>query len=74
MHRAFIKIGGKISYLQGDYFTQQIPVMQNDCGMIQDRRVRLRFEAASPCVFTRGLAFMDLPFRHGEVKVLTLDI
>jgi phosphoribosylformylglycinamidine synthase len=64
---------GLLPGLDGDYFTQKLSIIQNDCGAFQDRWVRLRFETDSPCVFTRGLDFMDLPVRHGEGKVFTLD-
>jgi phosphoribosylformylglycinamidine synthase len=64
---------GLLPGLDNDYFTQKLSIIQNDCSTFQDRWVRLRFEAASPCVFTRDLDFIDLPVRHGEGKVLTLD-
>jgi phosphoribosylformylglycinamidine synthase subunit PurQ / glutaminase len=64
---------GLLPGLDSDYFTQKLSIIQNDCGAFQDRWVRLRFESSSPCVFTRGLDFMDLPVRHGEGKVFTLD-
>jgi phosphoribosylformylglycinamidine (FGAM) synthase-like amidotransferase family enzyme len=64
---------GLLPGLDNDYFTQTLSIIQNDCGAFQDRWVRLRFESTSPCVFTRGLDFVDLPVRHGEVKVFTLD-
>jgi phosphoribosylformylglycinamidine synthase len=64
---------GLLPGLDHDYFTQTLSVIQNDCGAFQNRWVRLRFETASPCVFTRGLDYVDLPIRHGEGKVFTLD-
>ncbi len=47
--------------------------MTNDCGTFQNLWVNLRFEAASPCVFTRGLERLSLPVRHGEGKIFTTD-
>lgn len=64
---------GLLPGLDRDYFTQKLSIMQNDCGTFQNRWVPLRFESASPCVFTRGLTHMALPVRHGEGKVFTLD-
>ncbi len=64
---------GLLPGLDGDYFTQKLVVMQNDCGTFQNRWVQLRFESRSPCVFTRGLDSIPLPVRHGEGKVFTLD-
>ncbi len=64
---------GLLPGLDGEYFTQKISLIQNDCGAFQNYWVQLRFESASPCVFTRGLESMRLPVRHGEGKVFTLD-
>jgi phosphoribosylformylglycinamidine synthase subunit PurQ / glutaminase len=64
---------GLLPGLDRDYFVQKLSIIQNDCSTFQNRWVRLRFESASPCVFTRGLTFMPLPIRHGEGKVFTLD-
>lgn len=62
---------GLLPALQGDYFTPQLALMPNDGGVFQNFWVTLRFEPASPCVFTRGLAPMPLPIRHGEGKLFT---
>jgi phosphoribosylformylglycinamidine synthase subunit PurQ / glutaminase len=67
-----VKIG-LLPGLDRDYFTQKLSIMQNDCGVFQNRWVHLRFEENSNCVFTRGLSFLPLPVRHGEGKVFTLD-
>ena len=64
---------GLLPGLGGDYFTQTVSLMQNDCGHFQNYWITLRFEAASPCVFTRGLDRLPLPIRHGEGKLFTKD-
>jgi phosphoribosylformylglycinamidine (FGAM) synthase-like amidotransferase family enzyme len=64
---------GLLPGLDRDCFSQKLSIIQNDCGTFQNRWVRLRFESASPCVFTRGLASIPLSVRHGEGKVFTLD-
>ncbi len=64
---------GLLPGLEGDYFTQTVSLMQNDCGSFQNFWTTLRFEEKSPCVFTKGLAPMPLPIRHGEGKIFTLD-
>ena len=64
---------GLLPGLDGDYFTQKVALMHNDCGAFQNFWVTLRFEEKSPCVFTRNLDLMPLPIRHGEGKVFTLD-
>ncbi len=67
-----VKIG-LLPGLDSNYFDQKLSIMQNDCGVFQNRWVHLRFEENSNCVFTRGLSFMPLPVRHGEGKVFALD-
>lgn len=64
---------GLVPGLDGDYFTPRVALMQNDCGHFQNFWVTLKFEAASPCVFTRGLDRLPLPVRHGEGKIFTTD-
>ena len=64
---------GLLPGLDHDYFNQKIALMQNDGGALQNFWVELRFEAASPCIFTRGLDRMSLPIRHGEGKIFTTD-
>lgn len=64
---------GVLPGLDGDYFTQKLALMQNDCGTFRNHWVELMFEPASPCVFTRGLDRMPMPIRHGEGKIFTLD-
>jgi phosphoribosylformylglycinamidine synthase subunit PurQ / glutaminase len=64
---------GLLPGLNGEFFSQKLALMQNDCGAFQNLWVRLRFEPQSRCVFTRGLDFMPLPVRHGEGKVFARD-
>ncbi|MGO9307597.1 MAG: phosphoribosylformylglycinamidine synthase subunit PurQ [Spirochaetia bacterium] len=49
---------------------QEVSLIHNDSGKYEDRWVRVSFAQESPCVWTRGLARMDLPVRHGEGKFL----
>jgi len=64
---------GLLPGLDDDYFRPRVALIQNDNGLFQNFWVRLRFEAACPCVFTQGLDGMDLPIRHGEGKLFTPD-
>jgi phosphoribosylformylglycinamidine synthase len=64
---------GLVPALDGDYFTQRVALMHNDCGHFQNFWVTLRFEPTSPCVFTKGLDTLPLPIRHGEGKLFTTD-
>ncbi len=52
---------------------QQVTLTHNDCGSFRDSWVRLRVNADSPCVFTRGLDRLELPVRHGEGKFVVAD-
>ncbi len=64
---------GLLPGLDGDYFTQKVSLIQNDCGTFQNFWTPLCFEPESPCVFTRGLPPFPLPIRHGEGKLFTPD-
>lgn len=46
--------------------TQTVTLADNRSGRFIDRWVRLRAEADSACVWTRGLGDLDLPIAHGE--------
>jgi len=50
---------------------QEVSLVHNDSGRYEDRWVRVRFEPGSRCAWTRGLAEMDLPVRHGEGRFVT---
>ncbi|MDD3276747.1 MAG: phosphoribosylformylglycinamidine synthase subunit PurQ [Kiritimatiellales bacterium] len=64
---------GLLPGLNGEYFDPKVALMQNDCGTFQNFWVNLKFEAASPCIFTKGLSGMPMPIRHGEGKIFTTD-
>jgi phosphoribosylformylglycinamidine synthase subunit PurQ / glutaminase len=50
---------------------QEVSLIHNGSGKFEDRWVRVRAEASSPCVWTRGLPDLDLPVRHGEGRFIT---
>ena len=52
---------------------QSVALVHNDSGRFEDRWVRVTFDAASPCVWTRGIASLDLPVRHGEGKLVAAE-
>ncbi len=64
---------GLVPALEKDYFSPEVALRQNNGGAFQNFWIRLRFEPQSPCVFTRGIDFMDLPIRHGEGKIHPRD-
>jgi phosphoribosylformylglycinamidine synthase I len=58
---------GILPNLEGTW-DQDVSLIHNDSGKFEDRWVKCSFEASSPCVWTKGLAFMEMPVRHGEGK------
>ncbi len=62
-----VKIG-LLPALGGAYGTQSVTITNNDSGRFEDRWVRLSVEPESPSVFTRGIARLMFPVRHGEGK------
>ena len=63
---------GALPMLDGD-FEQQVTLTHNDSGRFEDRWVQLRADAGTVCVWTRGIASMELPVRHGEGKFVPRD-
>jgi phosphoribosylformylglycinamidine synthase len=59
---------GLLPGFDGDYETRQVALTFNDCGNFRDDWVTLLGNTGSPCVFTRGIAGLELPVRHGEGK------
>ena len=64
---------GMLPGFDGQYDRQTATLTFNDSGRFEDRWVHLRVDAASPCVFTKGLKGLTLPVRHGEGKFVPLD-
>jgi phosphoribosylformylglycinamidine synthase subunit PurQ / glutaminase len=63
---------GMLPALDGTTLTQTVTLCHNDSGRFQDRWCYLKVDAASPCVFTKGIdKGIYLPVRHGEGKFLT---
>ncbi len=54
-------------------FEQQVTLTHNDSGRFEDRWVHLAADAASVCVWTRGIRQIELPVRHGEGKFIARD-
>ena len=61
---------GLLPGLDGDYRTPRASLAPNARLGYRDAWVRLAFDPASPCCWTRGIDRMDLPARHGEGKFL----
>lgn len=61
---------GVLPGLDGIYDRQRVTLTFNDSGRFEDRWVYLRGNDKSPCIFTRGIAGVYLPVRHGEGKFM----
>ena len=59
---------GLLPNLPGREGERLVALIPNDCGNFRDAWVHLKVNPDSPCVFTRGLASLELPVRHGEGK------
>ncbi len=59
---------GLLPGLDNDYKLRSVALTWNDCGNFRDQWVHLSVNRKSPCVFTRGMDFAELPIRHGEGK------
>jgi phosphoribosylformylglycinamidine synthase len=60
---------GLLPNLSGNW-DQDVSLIHNDSGKFEDRWVTCSFATSSPCVWTKGLARMELPVRHGEGKLV----
>lgn len=61
---------GLLPGLDGDYRTPRATLAPNDRQGYRNAWVRLGLDAASPCLWTRGIETIELPARHGEGKFL----
>jgi len=64
---------GVLPGMNAIYDRQSVTLTFNDSGRFEDRWVYLRGNKKSPCVFSRGIAGVYLPVRHGEGKFMTDD-
>lgn len=65
--QGFVNLG-LLPGIDGDYRSRKVALIGNDRGNFIDTWVRLRVNQESPCIFTRGLEYMELPVRHAEGK------
>jgi phosphoribosylformylglycinamidine synthase len=59
---------GLLPGFEGNYKERRAALINNDSGNFIDTWVKLKVNTRSPCVFTQGMNFLDLPVRHGEGK------
>ena len=53
-----------------DGWAQSVALVHNASGRFEDRWVEVRFDPASPCLWTRGIERLALPVRHGEGRLV----
>ena len=59
---------GLLPGFEGNYRERQVAITYNDSGNFIDAWVKLKINNQSPCIFTKGVSYMELPVRHGEGK------
>ncbi len=59
---------GLLPGFQGHYDRREVALLANDCGNFRNDWVKMRGNPQSPCIFTKGIEFLELPIRHGEGK------
>ncbi len=64
---------GILPALDKNYFTRQVSLAHNASARYEDRWVRLKINEKSPCIFTKGIDFIDCPVRHGEGRLVALN-
>ncbi len=62
---------GMLPGMEGGELNQTVTLTHNDSGRFQDRWTWLKVDPASPSVYTKGVAGLYLPVRHGEGKFVT---
>lgn len=64
---------GLLPALDGRYLDRQVSLAHNASARYEDRWCHLAVNAASPCIFTRGLTSLYIPVRHGEGSLVPRD-
>lgn len=60
---------GILPMFEGE-FVQEVTLTHNDSGRFEDRWVHLAADAATKCVWLKGISALELPVRHGEGKFI----
>jgi phosphoribosylformylglycinamidine synthase subunit PurQ / glutaminase len=63
---------GILPNLEGNW-EPTVSLVHNSDGLFEDSWVEVDFDAESPCVWTQGLAPMELPIRHGEGRFIAVS-
>jgi phosphoribosylformylglycinamidine synthase I len=59
---------GLLPGFRGDYQERRVALTYNDSGNFIDTWVNLKINPETPCLFTKGISYIELPVRHGEGK------
>jgi len=59
---------GLLPGFERNYQERRVAITYNDAGNFIDAWVKLKINPKSPCVFTKGVSYIELPVRHGEGK------
>ena len=59
---------GLLPAFKNNYQERRVALLTNDHRNYINVWVKLRLNPQSPCVFTRGMGFIEVPVRHGEGK------
>ena len=59
---------GLLPGFDGDYNSRKVALTYNESGNFVDRWVKLKVQAGTVCIFTKGISTLELPVRHGEGK------
>lgn len=65
--QGFVNLG-LLPGIKGDHRSRKVALIGNDRGNFIDTWVKLRVNKDSPCIFTKGLEYIELPVRHAEGK------
>jgi len=60
---------GLLPGVDGDYSKRDVALITNDCANFRDDWIGLTANPQSPCIFTKGVDYLELPIRHGEGKL-----
>jgi len=59
---------GLLPAIDREYWKRTVALTSNDSGNFIDKWVKLKINQDSPCVFTKGISYIELPIRHAEGK------
>lgn len=63
---------GLLPLFEGD-FVQEVTLTHNNSSRYDNRWVNLKVDAASKCVWLKGIDILEVPVRHGEGKFIPRD-